>query len=827
MTLTAGPIRVTAAARTAERFAGLLADLLGVERVPVDGHVFDDLGADSMVMARFCARVRKQEDLPPVSMRDVYAQPTLAALAASLVAAPDAELTTSPEPTTRHARPARASTAAYVGCGAVQLSAALLWFYLLGLALSGSLAFVADAEGWAETYLRAVLGPGGTLVGLSLLPIVAKWVLVGRWQVGEIRIWSPAHARFWVVATLVRTSPLALYTGSPLYNLYLRALGAKVGRGALLLSRHVPVVTDLLTVGAGAVVRKDTWFTGYHAESGTIRTGPVHVGAGAMVGERCVLEVGSSLGDRSQLGHASSLRADQPLPAGMRRHGSPAEEATAIDLRSLETPCGRGRRTAYGAGQALLAVLVVAPLVVAGPLLVAQELPRLTSLLSIDPTTWAWGSLVVDAAATSAVLFFGAVLLGLVVVGTVPRLLSRAVRPGRSYPLYGFRYWAHRTIGRLTNVPFYPHLFGDSSYVVPYLRWVGYDLSRVEQTGSNFGLEVQHDSPFHVTVGTGTMVADGLSVANADYSSTSFRVSPVTIGPRTFVGNYVVVPSQARLGDDVLLATKVAVPVGPTAHHGVGLLGSPSFEIPRTVLRDSRVDQALGPTERRRRLAAKNRHNALTIGLYLMVQWLNVLGLLLVAAVATRLYGVLGAAGVAVAGVLAVVGSTLWFALVERASTGFRRLEPHHCSIYDPYFWWHERYWKLSTQPFLLAGTAFAGPAWRLLGVRIGRRVYDDGTLIMEKTMVTVGDDAVLNAGSIVQPHSQEDGSFKSDRISIGPQATIGTGALVHYGVTVGADAVLAPDSFLMKGEDVPDGARWGMNPARDLSRVSPIGASS
>jgi acetyltransferase-like isoleucine patch superfamily enzyme len=39
----------------------------------------------------------------------------------------------------------------------------------------------------------------------------------------------------------------------------------------------------------------------------------------------------------------------------------------------------------------------------------------------------------------------------------------------------------------------------------------------------------------------------------------------------------------------------------------------------------------------------------------------------------------------------------------------------------------------------------------------------------------------------------------------------------VHYGVTMEDGAVLAADSFLMKGETVPPGARWGGNPAREL----------
>ena len=56
------------AADTERRFARVLADLLGTERVPADGHFFTDLGANSLVMAQFCARIRKTADLPSPSM---------------------------------------------------------------------------------------------------------------------------------------------------------------------------------------------------------------------------------------------------------------------------------------------------------------------------------------------------------------------------------------------------------------------------------------------------------------------------------------------------------------------------------------------------------------------------------------------------------------------------------------------------------------------------------------------------------------------------------------------------------------------------------------
>src|SRR5437879_5897312 len=77
--------RGSAATTSAESiFAEVLADVLRVDRVSVDSHFFDELGADSLVMAKFCARVRKRGDLPSVSMRDIYRHPTIRSLAAAL-----------------------------------------------------------------------------------------------------------------------------------------------------------------------------------------------------------------------------------------------------------------------------------------------------------------------------------------------------------------------------------------------------------------------------------------------------------------------------------------------------------------------------------------------------------------------------------------------------------------------------------------------------------------------------------------------------------------------------------------------------------------------
>ena len=780
---------------TEATFAQVLADLVGVDRVPPDGHFFDDLGADSLVMARFCARVRKRGDLPAVSMKDVYAHPTIRSLATSLAG----DVATPVEPPARvpiePATPVR--TSQYVLCGALQLVVVLGYLYGAAVVTAQGYEWVSAGSGAVDLYLRAVLLGGAAFLGVCVLPIIVKWALVGRWKPQPIRVWSLGYVRFWVVKTLVQRNPLVLFAGTPLYVLYLRALGAKVGRDAVIFSRRVPVCTDLLAVGNDTVVHKDTFFTCYRAESGVIQPGAVTLGNDVVVGEAAVLDIDTSIGDGAQLGHASSLQSGQSVSAGERRHGYAAQGRADVDYRGVEPlSCGMGRKVVYALVQILGVVALRLPLAIAGAAVTVAAVAALPDVVA------------------SVVLFAGAILAGLLIVLTVPRALNVVIQADRTYQLHGFHYAVHRAIERMTNVPFFPRLLGDSSYIVPYLRWLGYDLSEVEQTGSNFGLEVKHENPFLCTIGGGTMVADGLSIMNADFSSTSFRVSRTAIGPRSFLGNYIVYPPQGRTGDDCLLGTKVMVPLDGEVWEGIGLLGSPSFEIPRTVHRDSRFDHLQHGAEFRRRLAAKNRHNAVTIGLYLLAWWSFGFGALLIGTAAADLYGSVGAVAFALAGLLVLVLRVLHFVLVERLSTMFRDLQPRYCSIYDPYFWWHERFWKLSWQPLILDGTPFKNLTWRLQGVRLGKRVFDDGCAIVEKTLVSVGDDCTLAARSIIQAHSQESGTFKSDRISIGAGCTLGIASLVHYGATMGDGAVLAPDSFLMKGEEVPPHARWGGNPA-------------
>ncbi|TGS57767.1 peptide synthetase, partial [Mesorhizobium sp. M3A.F.Ca.ET.201.01.1.1] len=124
----------------------------------------------------------------------------------------------------------------------------------------------------------------GVFFGMSGFAVVAKWVLVGRWKAEAFPIWGLRYYRFWVVKTSIRTAPVVLFRGSPLYSLYLRLLGARLGNRTVIECRSVPVCTDLITIGDNSILRKDSMILGFRAQAGYIHTGAVDIGNDAFIG---------------------------------------------------------------------------------------------------------------------------------------------------------------------------------------------------------------------------------------------------------------------------------------------------------------------------------------------------------------------------------------------------------------------------------------------------------------------------------------------------------------------------------------------------------------
>ena len=170
------------------------------------------------------------------------------------------------------------------------------------------------------------------------------------------------------------------------------------------------------------------------------------------------------------------------------------------------------------------------------------------------------------------------------------------------------------------------------------------------------------------------------------------------------------------------------------------------------------------------------------------------------------------------------LATILFYALLERASLGFKPLRPKLVSIYDPYFWSHERHWKLSDSPImtLFKGTPFKNVISRLLGVKIGRKVYDDGCSITERTLIEIGDYCQPQRGlpSCRRIRSRKACSSPTTSGSAAA-ARSGAAAFVHYGVTmgdhVGARRRLLPD----EGRGPGAAHQWRGNPAKTVRGIA------
>ena len=71
-------------------------------------------------------------------------------------------------------------------------------------------------------------------------------------------------------------------------------------------------------------------------------------------------------------------------------------------------------------------------------------------------------------------------------------------------------------------------------------------------------------------------------------------------------------------------------------------------------------------------------------------------------------------------------------------------------------------------------------------GLKLGKRLFDDGHSMAEKNIISLGDDVTLNAGSYIQVHTQEDYAFKCEGTTVGSGVTFGVGVGTTVGSAVG-----------------------------------------
>ena len=118
------------------------------------------------------------------------------------------------------------------------------------------------------------------------------------------------------------------------------------------------------------------------------------------------------------------------------------------------------------------------------------------------------------------------------------------------------------------------------------------------------------------------------------------------------------------------------VPIDGPVREGVGLLGSPAFEIPRSVERDATFDHYKTEQELARRLAAKNRYNLRTMAVFLLARWVSFAGITLLGLAAAELHADWGVEAAFAVVVGSLVFTTVYGILVERANLTVRSPAP-------------------------------------------------------------------------------------------------------------------------------------------------------
>ncbi|MGW9072428.1 Pls/PosA family non-ribosomal peptide synthetase [Streptomyces yangpuensis] len=180
---------------------------------------------------------------------------------------------------------------------------------------------------WGAALLSgAVLLAAGTAA--CCVAVTAKWILVGRHRPGEHPLWSGFVWRNELADTFVEVLAVPWQAGSvpgtPLMALWLRALGARIGRGVWCESYWLPE-TDLVTLGDGVSVNRGCVLQTHLFHDRILRTDTVILREGATLGPGGIVLPGSTVGARSTLGPASLVMAGESVPADTRWLGNPIE----------------------------------------------------------------------------------------------------------------------------------------------------------------------------------------------------------------------------------------------------------------------------------------------------------------------------------------------------------------------------------------------------------------------------------------------------------------------------------------------------------------------
>jgi non-ribosomal peptide synthetase-like protein len=197
-----------------------------------------------------------------------------------------------------------------------------------GLGLGVALTLVTALERWGGPVTLLISGPLLFVAGIAaaLLATAAKWALVGRHRAVEHPLWSSFVWRNELADAFIEMVAVPWFVrgalATPVFVLWLRSLGAKIGRGVWCESYWLPE-PDLVRLGAGATVNRGCVLQThlFHDRIMSMDTATLH--PGATLGPQSVILPAASLGEGVTVGPSSLVLRGDEVPAGSRWIGNP------------------------------------------------------------------------------------------------------------------------------------------------------------------------------------------------------------------------------------------------------------------------------------------------------------------------------------------------------------------------------------------------------------------------------------------------------------------------------------------------------------------------
>ncbi len=680
-----------------------------------------------------------------------------------------------------------------------------------------------DAAQWLAPYFAySWLINGGVTITTSLIAAVgsalamypamlvvalaAKWLIIGRYKPGSYPLWGTYYFRWWLSGSIQSMAPIDFLSGTPLLNVFLRLMGARIGRNVHLATDNFSAY-DTLTIGDGSTLNADATALGYTVQDGYLNIGAVRIGRDCVIGARAVLSPDTTIEDNARLADLSLLPSGTRVPANECWLGSPAQRLPRQPYRTLHLPARRP------AGFAAVSIALYALASLLLPMFYLSAIfPGMIAMTHLDRSFDSYWFLM--AAPVVAASFI--VLLCGFIVGVKWLLLGR-VKPGK-YPLNGGFYLRKWFVDGLMDMsldvmgPLYATL-----YLAPWFRALGAKLGR------NAEISTACDaSPDLLDIGAESFIADAVLLGAPHIEHGYMTLAPTRIGKRAFIGNSALVPAGSAIGDNSLIGVLSTTPSSPpgAARPDTSWLGSPAIFLPQRPINQSFSEETtFRPT---RKLYAQR---------YAIELWritLPVTGFVLLTTLVLHAVNVLreqdySFASIALFFPLLYLGGALCavvFVIVAKWLL-VGRCRPCEMPLWSPFVWRTELVTALHENlagPLLidlLHGTPWAAWFFRLMGAKIGRRVFLNTTCLTEYDLIHIGDDAALNLDATLQTHLFEDRVMKMSTIRIGAGCSAGALSVVLYDAAMEPGSKLGELSLLMKGESLPANTEWQGTPAR------------